>query len=187
MEKAAASVSVVSAVPQTIAQGLKRMKVLKGYIAELESRATKAVRWVGENHPAYVFDDVVAKRRCCVVELTAVNTAVEEANSRVKVEFHCARISLKGLIKRRAECASEITFLRGLSVGIRSEEVTEVPSAEWDDTTGRRVPVVRKTTTHFALTEVERDEQIEDMEKLLAELDSCLEAANHRTRITLSE
>lgn len=57
----------------TISQGLRRVKKLKGLLAEAQTRATQGSSWTEGKDPSFAFE--------------AINDAVETANHRTAIEL----------------------------------------------------------------------------------------------------
>ncbi len=167
----------------TIGQALRKIKKLKGEIAECSARATSGVSFLKESPPAFRFVDQLEKIEAAQAQLIELETRVAIANATHKclVPSTKKEITLVQAIKELHEIKAKIALFKSLS--IRNETVKSF-TKEWDQTKEEYsivVPVLTVWTSD--ISEVDRDKQVKDLEKLFEELNDSLEFVNSRVAV----
>lgn len=166
----------------TIAQALRKIKRLKGQIAENEQRAKDAVSYDSTKPPAFPYKetaDLLFLLQDEVVNLEA-RVAVANATHTITVGSNAAKFPLTHVIRVLQELKGRISFLKGLV--LRSETVKD-RSQEWDDVEMKHITRVAETTFVSALTEQQRDVQLRDLEDRFEKLNNAVEEANHQITV----
>lgn len=164
----------------TISQGLRRIKKLKGHIAEHQQRATAGVSYVDTKVPAFRFKDSVTAMKAAQSEMVSLEARIAAANATTTVTAGSESMPLAKAIRLLQELKGEITFLKGL--GIRSEVVKE-RSQDWDDVKGSYVVRTVETKYMSDLSEQDRDIQVKEAQDLFEKLNNAVEGANHTVLI----
>jgi hypothetical protein len=160
----------------TIAQGLRRAKVLKGQIAEATARVQGLVSWIEGQEPEFVFADELKRRMNLVNELVELKTRIARANATATIEFDGRRLTIAEAIVRMGELKSEIALFEGFHPRRGSER-----RIGYDEVAGRNVTVEVRWVA--ALTEVERSGKLTALREQCTELNELIEEANHRARL----
>lgn len=164
----------------TIAQALRRVKKLKGQIAEHTQRAQQSVSYVKGNVPAFRFDSEVASLRAAQIEMLDLQSRIAVANAKATVSFGNDTITHAEAIRRLQEMKGDIAFLKSLV--IRNETV-KTRDQEYDATSGRYVPITTETTFVSDLSEKDRDKQVRDLQDGFEALNNAVEDHNHKVTI----
>lgn len=161
----------------TIAQALRRIKKLKGQIAENEQRAKIGVSYDSSKVPAFRYSEAVEKMFALQDEVIALEARVAVANANGKVNvLGEGDISLAQAVRTLQELKGRIAFLKGLH--LRSETVKD-RSQEWDDTEMKHITRVTETVFVSDLSEKDRDMQVKHFQDRFETLNNAVEDANH--------
>src|SRR5579863_9382526 len=115
----------------TIAQALRRIKKLKGQIAEHATRAQQGVSYVSGKTPAFSFREAVLALNAARNEMLDLESRVAVANAKKAVtDASGTKLTLAHVIRQLQELKGQIAFLRGLN--LRAETVRE-RETEWND------------------------------------------------------
>jgi hypothetical protein len=164
----------------TIAQGLRRIKKLKGELAEHTTRAQAGVSYLSTTVPAFRYTEEKALMQACKNEMVDLESRIAIANATVKVKFNGNEVLLARAIRELQEVKGEIAFLKGLN--LRTETIRE-KEQEYDE--DREKFVSRYTEKVFLsdLSEKERDQQVKVLMDKFEQLNNVLEDANHSSLI----
>ena len=160
----------------TIAQALRRIKKLKGQIAENEQRAKAGVTYDVTKVPAFRFQEAADKMFATQDEMVALEARVAVANATAMVVDGSQTISMALAIRTLQELKGRIAFLKGLH--LRNETVKDRQS-EWDDTEMKHINRVTETVYVSDLTEQARDSTIRTLQDRFETLNNAVEDANH--------
>lgn len=160
----------------TIAQALRRIKKLKGQIAENEQRAKLGVSYDVSKVPAFRFQEAVDKMFATQNEMVALEARVAVANATAMVADGNQTISMALAIRTLQELKGRIAFLKGLH--IRNETVKD-RQTEWDDAESKHIYRTTETVFLSDLTEQSRDAQIQELQDRFEALNNAVEDANH--------
>ncbi len=100
--------------PKTISQGLRRVKLLKGQMAEFGSRAAACVSYEESQKPVWVFGETREKLRTTRELLVTLEAAIARANASAIVEIDEKRMTIAEAVRRLQETKAEIAWLQGL-------------------------------------------------------------------------
>ena len=164
----------------TIAQALRRVKKLKGQIAEHSSRAQAAVSYDATKVPEFRFEESLAAMLAAQMEMVALESQIAVANATTQVTFEKRTMLLAEAVRTLQELKGQIAFLKGLS--LRSETVKDRQS-EWDDNEMKQITRVTETTYVSDLTEKERDRQVKDIQNTFEGLNNAVEDLNHTVTV----
>ena len=164
----------------TISQALRRIKVLKGQIAERNARALSAVTYDSLKLPAFKFEDSVREADEFRTELLALETRLTIANAGTMVEFEGKRVCLAGAIRNLQEIKGQIAWFKSLNCRVDAIEEVSVRHADYDEE-GKRFS--RLETTRFVcdLPEAKRAKTVARHQAMFDALNDVVESANHRT------
>lgn len=161
----------------TIAQALRRIKKLKGQLAEHSARAQQGVSYVQGKAPAFRFQESLLALRAVREEMLDLESRVAVANAKKLVTDAAGnKVTLTRAIRRLQEWKGEIAFLRGLS--LRAETVRE-KETDWDDDQLKHLTRVTEVVYVSDLTEQERDAQVKTFQDAFEVLNNAVEEANH--------
>lgn len=164
----------------TIAQALRRIKKLKGQIAEHTQRAQQGVSYDQSKTPAFRFQEAVAAIKASQKELVDLQSRVAIANAKATVADGTETITHAEAIRRLQEIKGEIVFLKGLSL---RNEVVKDKSQEWDDIEMKHIVRVTEVTWTSDLSEKDRDTQVKALQDRFEVLNNTLEDRNHKVAV----
>lgn len=161
----------------TIAQALRRIKKLKGQIAEHSTRAQQGVSYVQGKAPAFRFEQAMSALNSAREEMLDLEVRVAQANAKKTVaDINGDKITLVRAIRTLQELKGQIAFLRGLN--LRSETVRE-REQNWDDEQLKHLTRINEVTYVSDLSEQDRDTQIKLLQDQFEVLNNTVEEANH--------
>lgn len=161
----------------TIAQALRRIKKLKGQIAEHTSRAQQGVSYVQGKVPAFRFQEEVLARAYARAEMLDLEARVAIANAKKTVTDTVGnKVVLARAVRQLQELKGEIAFLKGLN--LRSETVREREQT-WDDDQLKHITRVNEVVYVSDLTEHDRELQVKGLQDAFEVLNNAVEEANH--------
>jgi hypothetical protein len=161
----------------TIAQALRRIKKLKGQIAEHTSHAQQSVSYVKEKTPAFRFTSQLAALTAAREEMLDLEARVAVANAKKLVTDNSdKKVVLALAIRQLQELKGQIAFYRGLN--LRSETVRE-KEQNWDDDQMKHITRVNEVVYVSDLTESDRAAYIRELQDQFETLNNAVEEANH--------
>lgn len=160
----------------TIAQALRRIKKLKGIIAESQHRATAGVSYDVTKVPAFRFEESFEAMKAAQTEMIELESKVAYANATNTVTDGDNSVWLVKSIRELQEMKGRIAFLKGLN--LRSETVKD-RQTEWDDTEMKHINRVSETTFVADLTEQARDAAVKKIQDEFEALNNLVEDMNH--------
>lgn len=161
----------------TIAQALRRVKKLKGQIAEHEQRAKAGVSYVSTKVPAFRFTEERLAMNLAQSEMLDLESRIAVANATAQVAIGSESFSMTKAVRALQELKGQIAFLKGLN--LRSEVVRERES-EFSDEKGAYVTRFNEVTWVSDLSEVDRDRQVKDLQSQFESLNNEVEDMNHK-------
>ena len=164
----------------TIAQALRRIKKLKGQIAEHMQRMQNGVSYVSTKVPAFRFVDEMEDYQKATVEMVELESRVAAANATNTITVDEKEVSLAFAIRALQETKGLIALLKGLH--LREETVRERES-EWDDTKMQNISRVTEVVYVSDLSEQDRDEQVKELQDNFETLNNLVEDANHSVTV----
>ena len=164
----------------TIAQALRRVKKLKGQIAEHTVRAQQSVSYEKDKVPAFRFNEEVLAKKGAQNEMVDLQARIAIANAKATVMFDGETYSHSEAIRILQELKGEIAFLHSLN--LRNETVKS-REQDWDDV--KNAYVSRTTETVFVsdLSERERDTQVKTLQNAFEQLNNAIEDHNHKVAV----
>jgi len=160
----------------TIAQALRRIKKLKGLMAESAHRAQVGVRYDASQVPAFryqaSFDAMVKAQQ----EMLDLESRVAVANAQAGVHYQGTFLTLARAIRELQELKGRVAFLKGLN--LKAETIKDRQS-EWDDTEMKHITRVTETVFVSDLSEQARDKQVKQTQDEFETLNNLVEDANH--------
>ena len=161
----------------TIAQALRRIKKLKGQIAEHTSYAQQSVSYVWGKTPAFRFTSQLAALTTAREEMLDLEARVAVANAKKLVTDNSGKkVVLALAIRQLQELKGQIAFYRGLN--LRSETVRE-KEQNWDDDQMKHITRVIQVVYVSDLTESDRAAYIRELQDQFETLNNAVEEANH--------
>ena len=166
----------------TISQALRKINKLEGYMKEYRERAEKSVLYKVENPPAFMFTDSMEKMASTREELISLQTSVARTNAQSHIDWDGKKISLAYAIRTLSEYKSQLAWLKGSMLPVRSHRETESNEIDFDDE-GKRIKHTQKWIC--ALPETDRADLIEKLQNKFDALNDVVETTNHK--LTLIE
>lgn len=161
----------------TIAQALRRIKKLKGQIAEHTQRAQQNVSYEKDKVPAFRFRGEIAARTLAQDELLDLQARVAVANAKSTVVENGRSLTHAEAVRVLQELKGEIVFLKGLSL---RDEVVKSRDQDYDEVKGTYVSRMVETTWVSDYSELERDRQVRALQDRFEELNNTVENHNHK-------
>lgn len=167
-------------VKMMIAQALRRIKKLKGEIAEHTLRAQQGVSYEQGKRLAFPFKEQMDARKACQDEMLNLQARVAIANAKATVTDGAEVITHAEAIRRLQEMKGDIVFLK--SLGIRND-VVKTREQEYDEATSKYVHRVTEVTWVSDLSEVDRDKQVRALQTHFEALNNAIEDHNHKVSV----
>jgi hypothetical protein len=164
----------------TIAQALRRIKKLKGQIAEHTQRAVAGVSYDVTKVPSFRYAEAVEAMFAIQDEVVALESRVAVANATGTIVEGNKELSLALAIRTLQELKGRIAFLKGLN--LRNETV-QTRTNDWDDVEMKHINRVSETTFKSDLSEKDRDQQVKALQDRFEVLNNAVEDANHATTV----
>ena len=164
----------------TIAQALRRVKNLKGQLAEAQERARLGVSYDVTKVPAFRYKDSVAAMFSLQDDMVALESRVAIANARGTIQYDGADMSMASAVRTLQELKGRITFLKGLMI---KNETVKDRTNDWDDEQMKSISRVVETTFVSDLSEQERDQQVKALQVRFEGLNNVVENANHQIMV----
>ena len=164
----------------TIAQALRRIKKLKGIIAENQQRAVAGVSYDVAKVPAFRFQEAFQVMTQAQLEMVALESRVAVANATAKIEHQGKEILLAQAVRLLQELKGQIAFLKGLH--LRNETVKD-RQQDWDDTEMKHITRWTETVFKSDLSEQDRDRQVKEIQDTFEVLNNAVEDANHSVTV----
>jgi hypothetical protein len=161
----------------TIAVALRRIKKLKGHIAEHSARAQQGVSYVSGKAPAFRFQQAMALLDEARGEMLDLESRVAIANAKkMVVEPGGDKITLAFAIRLLQEMKGQIAFFRGLV--LRTDTVRE-REQDWNEEQMKHIVRVNEVVYVSDLSEQDRDACIKELQDAFETLNNVVEEANH--------
>lgn len=160
----------------TISQALRRIKKLKGIIAENTQRASQSVSYTQDKVPAFRFEDCRFLMQESTSEMIMLESRVAVANAANTITAKGVIMPLCTAIRLLQELKGQIAFLKSLH--LRSE-VVKSRELDWDESLEKNVYRTVETVFVSDLSEKERDEKIKSLQDEFENLNNAVENANH--------
>jgi hypothetical protein len=165
----------------TVAQALRRVKKLKGQIAEHTQHITEGVSYVSTKVPAFRFESEMSALAAARDEMINLEARVAVANANTTVKDGNGRtVTLAHAIRQLQELKSEIALLKSLN--LRNEVVRE-REQEWDDTECKTLTRINEVTHVSDLSETDRSTRVKQLQNRFEALNNTVEDANHTTTV----
>lgn len=160
----------------TISQALRRVKKLKGLLAEHQSRAKLGVSYLESNVPSFRFCDEIVKMEEVTVELISLESRIAVANANNTVTEESVPITLSMAIRTLQEIKGQISFYQSLVLKSGIEKTRE---NNWDDVLEKQVIRLVEVKYVSDLSEVDRDSKVKSLQDRFERLNNLVENANH--------
>lgn len=161
----------------TIAQALRRIKKLKGQIAEHATHAQQSVSYVQGKLPAFSFSSSVSQLKTSRDEMLDLEARVAVANAkRTVTDLNGNKVVLARAVRELQEIKGQIAFLRSLN--LRAETVRE-REQNWDDEQMKHITRVNEVTYVSDLSETDRAAAVKGLQDQFETLNNAVEEANH--------
>jgi hypothetical protein len=164
----------------TIAQALRRIKNLKGQIAEHSQRCTAGVSYPLDKVPAFRYHESLEAMSLAQAEMVDLEARVATANATATVLCGSETLTLTKAVRLLQELKGNIAFLKGLV--LRSETV-KTRTSDWDDDQMKNISRVEETTYVSDLSEQDRDKAVKKLQSSFEDLNNLVENANHKVMV----
>lgn len=159
----------------TISQALRKVKKLKGQIAECRTRAESAVSFVATKPPAFEFSDVFSEMGTLQKELTNLEARLSVTNATTKIDYDGKTMTLFHAVRHLQEMKGTIAWMRGLPV--RAHEKTFEDNLVWSGADHKNMPI----EWTCKLPEAIRSTLVSKLQDGFDSLNEVVERANHST------
>lgn len=160
----------------TISQALRRIKKLKGELAEYTARATASVAYQANREPAFKFGECMEKAETSRQELLSLQARLAETNATTLVKFDGKEFSLSFATRQLEEFKGQIKFIEGLPVRDHAKS--------YEDTFDYNDDMKRVKISNEWRCELPKSQQAEAIKKFKEKFDTlndAVETTNHRT------
>jgi hypothetical protein len=161
----------------TVSAALRRIKKIKGLIADRTTRAKASVVYMDTKEPGFAFGASLEERATFVRDLVKLQSAVAVANAATLLSD--GKTTVAHAIRSLDEKKAEIAIYKELPVRAKETEIEIEEDTEWSPT-GARVRVERKKTWRSAITQAKRAEIVERLTSEFEVLNNEVEALNNR-------
>lgn len=165
----------------TISAALRRIRKLKGQIAEDRATAAKMNNWMMGQEPPFKFGDLVARVDAATAELVKLTAAVAQANADALVTFDGREVSLQLAIKTLQELKGEIAWFKALSCMPHPSQNQELEQKGGGY--GQPAQPPRIVQVLCAFTEPMRVEKVRALQDKFDALNDALEHRNHEVTV----
>lgn len=164
----------------TIAQALRRVKKLKGLIAEHKANAVAGVSYISDKIPAFRYLEEEAEMNKAIAELIDLESKIAIANATATVTEEGVSIALAKAIRMLQEIKGQISFYHSLPIrtGVEKTRVNE-----WDDCESKMIWRNVETTYISDLSEKDRSNVVKALQDRFEVLNNLVEDANHKVII----
>ena len=160
----------------TIAQALRKIKKLKGTIAESKARAHLGVSYDVTKKPAFGFAESLEAALLATEEMVELECRVAVANANNNVVWEDSPRSLAFAVRYLQELKGQIAFLKGLN--LRNETVKN-RETDWDDVEMKHITRNVEAVFVSDLSEQERDDDLKELQECFETINDLVESANH--------
>lgn len=168
----------------TISQALRKIKKLKGQLAECTARAGASVSYPAAHPPAFVFGSMLDQATALRKEITRLETRLAVTNAITMLADPKAVIvgmCLTHVVRELQEIKSEIAWLKTLPVRAHVDTIQE--EIEWTyEADNKRVR--REIPWRCELPEDKRSALVDALQERFDRLNDLIERANHTTVLT---
>lgn len=164
----------------TIAQAIRRVKRLKGQMAELSRRARDVVSYREDRKPAFDYAETRDALALVREELVGLSAKISIANARTKIRVEGKELVLTEAVKLLQELRAEIDHLKTFHIRTDAERS---PEAVLDETTGRYAHTYHEVKWVSAVSEPERAELMQALYDRFELINDAVEGANRTTPI----
>lgn len=166
--------------PKSVSQGLRRVKKLKGLLAEAQARASQSTSWVAGKKPVFTFEEQRDRRAVLQDEIVRVETAIAVANATSTIKVDGRTLTLARAIRELQEVKADLAWYASLSLRSGVEETVEYV---YDEEKGRNTSRTKSVTYEAVLDEPARVGLVQALRDRFEAINDALETANHRTLI----
>lgn len=167
----------------TVSAALRRIKKIKGLIAERTTRANAAVVFVEGKEPGFEFAAAVEARGNFVKDLIAVQAAVAVTNATAKLSNGKP---VAYAIRVLEELKAEIDFYKKMPVRATTRETETEENWEWNPNMTSRSKTETSKVWISKLSQAQRAERVEKLTSEFEKLNNEVEASNNHLTIEVS-
>lgn len=164
----------------TVAQALRRVKKLKGIIAEHRTHAINGVSYASDKVPSFRFHEELVAMGQATDDMVDLESRIAIANATATVQDDPATLTLAKAVRLLQEIKGTISFYQSLSLKSGLEKNRNM---EWDDGLDKTVTRVEETTYVTDLTEQERARRVKILQDHFESLNNSVEDANHQVTV----
>jgi hypothetical protein len=170
----------------TVSAAIRRVKKLKGLIAERDGRLKESAVFLESKTPAFPFGDAFGEREKLVSEMISIQTAIAKSNAVTMILSQAqAHWSVAYVVRRLDEMKATIKMLKDLPFRAKTREEVIEESRDWDETMSKQITVRKTLVWISAMSQVERAKRVESMTDTFELLNNDLEVSNHSTFIEI--
>ena len=165
----------------TISQALRRVKKIKGELAEQLDRAKGAVVYKKGEEPAYSFSTCLEKSTTLRNELLELEARITLTNASNVISFDGKSITLAYAVKLLKELKGQIKWLDELKGVVRNKDITVQDERTYDYETEKHV--TKQATYTCELPEAKRSALADEVKAKFDRLNDLVENMNHRVTL----
>lgn len=178
----------------TISQALRRRKKLKGEIHTHTDRLRSSIVYDEKRPPSFPFEESQKALKLAKFELIHLEDAIARANARATITFKDETVHLTWVLRTLAELKGDITRYEGYEHfclpekrnvdKVESPDLSEAIETPFAGGVRRSHPKKTIETVRISnITEKERAQKVEQLQREFEELNDLLETANHSTTL----
>lgn len=165
----------------TLSQALRRVKKIKGELAEQLERARGSVTFKNTEQPAYVFGECMERVTSLRTELLDLQARIAKTNAVNVLPYNGQALTLAYAVLLLKEYKGQIAWLNELKAIVRSQETTSQEETEYDYDSEKRL---RKQVNYTCrLPEAKRSAQVDSVKADFDRLNELVESMNHRVTL----
>lgn len=161
----------------TIAQALRKVKKLKGVMAEETARMKAGVSYNKEEVPEFRFVDSAKKRELAQEELIDLESKITFANANNTVVCSLGTVTLSKAVRALQEIKGNITLYKEL---VLVNKVTKDREEYYSAEHAKYMSEVKEVVMVSDLSEVDRDKKVKELVDAFEVLNNVVEDTNHK-------
>lgn len=166
-----------------INQALRRLKIIKGRIAQWEQHADQSNIVEENTNPTYTFEECVSERKKALEELLQLSAAIAETNAATKITCDTTTMTLAAAIRKLDNIKAEIAWLRRIPVLAQTTVTTKRAKEEWDAKERTRIYIEVPYVQTCSMDARKQERLLERLQEDFDKLNTLVEGANHSTTL----
>ncbi|MCZ2224265.1 MAG: DIP1984 family protein [Chitinophagales bacterium] len=163
-----------------ISEALRRIKKLKGVVAQESGRMKTSVSHLENEPPAFDFKESLLAYEKAKSELVSLEGRLAKTNGVTTIDFGGKKVSLAEAIRQLQELRGDITLFKEL---VLRNSVEKTKESSYDEDKEKYVYTTVTQKWVSAISEREREEAVNNLETKFEALNNAVEKANHSTSL----